>query len=177
MEDATEPETTEKQTQELVVDAELEKKEDETPQQETCRMEVDEEKIPEAVVESTQQKEVSPDDSDDDDLRQFDVLDDLEQRNNQDDSDSEGCSNGDSEDSDIPDDEIEAMLEEGLPAKFKGKRSDKRSEMLYEEREKLVLNEIGHNHFDVLPEGWVQVNICNLCTECFFINSKIYIFL
>lgn len=95
-------------------------------------------------------------DATDDDLRQFDVLDDLERHTNQDGSDSDGCSN-DSMDSDIPDDEIEAMLEEGLPDAFKGKRSDRRSDMLYEEKEKLVLDEIGHNHFDVLPEGWVQV--------------------
>ncbi|XP_003424309.3 microprocessor complex subunit DGCR8 [Nasonia vitripennis] len=95
-------------------------------------------------------------DATDDDLRQFDVLDDLERHTNQDGSDSDGCSN-DSMDSDIPDDEIEAMLEEGLPDEFKGKRSDRRSDMLYEEKEKLVLDEIGHNHFDVLPEGWVQV--------------------
>lgn len=94
----------------------------------------------------------------DQDLRQFDILDDLEQHNNQDGSDSYVCSN-DSMDSDIPDDEIEAMLEEGLPDEFKGKRMDKRNDMLYEEKEKLVLDEIGHNHFDVLPEGWVQVII------------------
>lgn len=104
---------------------------------------------------------VSLDDSDDEDLRQFDVLDDLERPTNQEESDSDGCSN-DSEDSDIPDDEIEAMLEEGLPDEFKNKRMDKRSDMLYEEREKLVLDEIGHNHFDVLPEGWVQVMILGL---------------
>jgi hypothetical protein len=108
-------------------------------------------------VQISQQEETeNPIISEDEDLRQFDVLDDLERHTNQDGSDSEGCSN-DSIDSDIPDDEIEAMLEEGLPDEFKGKRSDKRNDMLYEEKEKLVLDEIGHNHFDVLPEGWVQV--------------------
>ncbi|XP_011498331.1 PREDICTED: microprocessor complex subunit DGCR8 [Ceratosolen solmsi marchali] len=105
---------------------------------------------------SHQEENENPVVSEDEDLRQFDVLDDLERHTNQDGSDSEGCSN-DSIDSDIPDDEIEAMLEEGLPDEFKGKRSDKRNDMLYEEKEKLVLDEIGHNHFDVLPEGWVQV--------------------
>ncbi|OXU20294.1 hypothetical protein TSAR_013930 [Trichomalopsis sarcophagae] len=111
-------------------------------------------------VQHSQSKETEnpliSEDATDDDLRQFDVLDDLERHTNQDGSDSDGCSN-DSMDSDIPDDEIEAMLEEGLPDEFKGKRSDRRSDMLYEEKEKLVLDEIGHNHFDVLPEGWVQV--------------------
>lgn len=27
----------------------------------------------------------------------------------------------------------------------------------YEEKEKIVLQEVGRNHFEVLPEGWVQV--------------------
>ncbi|KAJ8675683.1 hypothetical protein QAD02_011469 [Eretmocerus hayati] len=92
----------------------------------------------------------------DDYLRQFDVLDDLEHHSNQDGSDSEGCSN-DSEDSDVPEDEIEAMLEEGLPDEFKARRSGRKSDMMYEQKEKLILNEIGHNHFDMLPEGWLQV--------------------
>lgn len=49
-----------------------------------------------------------------DDLRQFDVLDDLERDDHdQDGSDYESDSN-DSMDSDVPDEEIEAMLEEGL---------------------------------------------------------------
>ncbi|CAD1476530.1 unnamed protein product [Heterotrigona itama] len=63
-----------------------------------------------------------------DDLRQFDVLDDLERHPDQNCCDMDSDTN-ESMDSDVPDEEIEAMLEE----------------------------EIGHNHFDVLPEGWVQV--------------------
>lgn len=47
--------------------------------------------------------------------------------------------------------------ESGLPEEFKGKRKDRKDGVPYEEKEKLVLDEIGHNHFDVLPEGWVQV--------------------
>ncbi|EZA47148.1 microprocessor complex subunit DGCR8-like isoform X2 [Ooceraea biroi] len=94
-----------------------------------------------------------------DDLRQFDVLDDLDRHPEQnDDDDSDGDSVTDeSMDSEVPDEEIEAMLEEGLPEEFRGKRKDKKDNLPYEEKEKLVLNEIGHNHFDVLPEGWVQV--------------------
>ncbi|XP_012278983.1 microprocessor complex subunit DGCR8 [Orussus abietinus] len=91
-----------------------------------------------------------------DELRQFDILDDLERHPNQNCSDSEYGSN-ESIDSDVPDEEIEAMLEEGLPEEFRGKRKEKRDGMPYEEKEKLVLDEIGHNHFDILPEGWVQV--------------------
>ncbi|XP_015592851.1 microprocessor complex subunit DGCR8 isoform X4 [Cephus cinctus] len=91
-----------------------------------------------------------------DDLRQFDVLDDLERDPDHNVSDSDSDTN-ESMDSDVPDEEIEAMLEEGLPEEFKGKRKNKKDGMPYEEKEKLVLDEIGHNHFDVLPEGWVQV--------------------
>ncbi|CAB0035922.1 unnamed protein product [Trichogramma brassicae] len=90
-------------------------------------------------------------------LRHFDVLDDLESHANINESDSDECSN-DSLDSDVPDDEIEAMLEENLPDEFKGKRAEgSKDEMDYKQTEKLILNEIGHNHFDILPEGWVQV--------------------
>ncbi|XP_031841827.1 microprocessor complex subunit partner of drosha isoform X2 [Nomia melanderi] len=91
-----------------------------------------------------------------DDLRQFDVLDDLERHPDQNCSDMDSDTN-ESMDSDVPDEEIEAMLEEGLPEEFKGKRKDKKDSVPYEEKEKLVLDEIGHNHFDVLPESWVQV--------------------
>ncbi|XP_078038676.1 microprocessor complex subunit partner of drosha [Augochlora pura] len=91
-----------------------------------------------------------------DDLRHFDVLDDLERHPDQNCSDTDSDTN-ESMDSDVPDEEIEAMLEEGLPEEFKGKRKDKKDSVPYEEKEKLVLDEIGHNHFDVLPEGWVQV--------------------
>ncbi|EFN82161.1 microprocessor complex subunit DGCR8 [Harpegnathos saltator] len=91
-----------------------------------------------------------------DELRQFDVLDDLDRHSEQ------NCSDVDSDtdenmDSDVPDEEIEAMLEESLPEEFKGKRKNRKDNTPYEEKEKLVLDEIGHNHFDVLPEGWVQV--------------------
>ncbi|XP_076183505.1 microprocessor complex subunit partner of drosha isoform X1 [Ptiloglossa arizonensis] len=91
-----------------------------------------------------------------DDLRQFDVLDDIERHPDQNCSDMDSDTN-ESIDSDVPDEEIEAMLEEGLPEEFKGKKRDKKDSVPYEEKEKLVLDEIGHNHFDVLPEGWVQV--------------------
>ncbi|XP_063244192.1 uncharacterized protein LOC134543219 [Bacillus rossius redtenbacheri] len=59
----------------------------------------------------------------------------------------------DSDNSDVPDDEIEAMLEEGLLRK-----PDKSEHMVqFNQREKIVLDELGHDHFDVLPEGWVKV--------------------
>ncbi|KAG8237953.1 hypothetical protein J437_LFUL016298, partial [Ladona fulva] len=102
--------------------------------------------------------------------REFDVLDEYGECNEENDGDddameedsgSEGSFEG-SYDSDIPDEEIEAMLEEGLSEEFRRKPSMERAfgsgeNSPYEEREKVVLEEKGHNHFDVLPEGWVQV--------------------
>ncbi|XP_050506716.1 microprocessor complex subunit DGCR8 [Diabrotica virgifera virgifera] len=62
-------------------------------------------------------------------------------------------------DSDIPDDEIEKMLEEALE-KRKRKAADAGlddEEIPFEEKNKILLIEKGQNHFDVLPEGWIQV--------------------
>ncbi|XP_071448493.1 microprocessor complex subunit DGCR8 [Hetaerina americana] len=108
--------------------------------------------------------------------REFDVLDEYGESNegNEDnEGDEDGVDDGDdsvtddsydgSYDSDIPDEEIEAMLEEGLNEEFRkkqpsdGKNYGTSENSPYEEREKVVLEEKGHNHFDVLPEGWVQV--------------------
>nr|CAD7199040.1 unnamed protein product [Timema douglasi] len=100
--------------------------------------------------------------------REFDVLDEFERNDDDNENyDRESDSLSDlSYDSDIPDDEVEAMLEEGLPEEFKFKGSKrKRGVDLNEDgkptpcesKKKTVLEEIGHNHFDVLPEGWVQV--------------------
>ncbi|XP_051163099.1 microprocessor complex subunit DGCR8 [Leptopilina boulardi] len=91
-----------------------------------------------------------------DELRQFDVLDDLDRHREESTTDSDTYAN-ESSDSDVPDEEIEAMLEESLPEEFRKKRKGCKDFVPYEEKEKLVLDEIGHNHFDVLPEGWVQV--------------------
>ncbi|KAL5274371.1 DGCR8 family protein [Megaselia abdita] len=48
--------------------------------------------------------------------------------------------------------ELEQMLDENLPDDLK---EIKRPQ--YEERFKTVMEEKGHNHFEVLPEGWVQI--------------------
>lgn len=45
------------------------------------------------------------------------------------------------------------MLDEGLPENLRNKRKENQ----YEEKYKTVLEEKGRNHFEVLPEGWVQV--------------------
>ncbi|XP_054747837.1 microprocessor complex subunit DGCR8 isoform X1 [Anastrepha obliqua] len=93
-------------------------------------------------------------------LRQFQVLDEV-QGSGSEDSDI-ASENGDqnhehgdgyeSSDLDIDDNEIENLLNENLPDDLKEPKKPK-----YEERFKTVLEEKGHNHFEVLPEGWVQV--------------------
>ncbi|XP_058788955.1 microprocessor complex subunit DGCR8-like [Phymastichus coffea] len=119
--------------------------------QESLDMDISPTDVAELEEDCQQEKEeFVPDIAEEEELRQFDVLDDLEA------SDSEGCSN-DSIDSDVPDDEIEAMLEESLPEEFKRKLADRKNQVHYEEKEKLIMDEIGHNHFEFLPEGWVKV--------------------
>lgn len=49
-----------------------------------------------------------------DDLRQFDVLDDLDRHPEQNDDSDDDSDTDESTDSDVPDEEIEAMLEEGI---------------------------------------------------------------
>ncbi|CAG9861561.1 unnamed protein product [Phyllotreta striolata] len=64
-------------------------------------------------------------------------------------------------DSDVPDDEIDRMLEEALARKKRkadeAGLDDNEDEAPYEEKSKVLLIEKGQNHFDVLPEGWIQV--------------------
>lgn len=65
-----------------------------------------------------------------------------------------GGENGD-DDYDFTDDDldvVEQMLDENLPDDYKNRKKDQE----YEERSKVVLEEKGRNHFEVLPEGWVQ---------------------
>ncbi|XP_052870079.1 microprocessor complex subunit DGCR8 [Anopheles cruzii] len=90
----------------------------------------------------------------DENLREFDVLDEVTGDNSDCDSDGDGgeSENHSSEDSDVNYDDIETMLDEGLPEELRN--SNKRQP--YEERFKKVLDEKGRNHFEVLPEGWVQ---------------------
>ncbi|EFA05197.1 microprocessor complex subunit DGCR8 [Tribolium castaneum] len=86
------------------------------------------------------------------DVRKFHILDETE------DSDSEksfSC------DSDIPDEEIDKMLEDALKNN-KRKASEagldeSAAKQPFEEKDKVVLIEKSQNHFDVLPEGWIQV--------------------
>ncbi|XP_072385261.1 microprocessor complex subunit DGCR8 [Diabrotica undecimpunctata] len=84
-------------------------------------------------------------------LNKFHILDETEGND-----DSENSADFDS---DIPDDEIEKMLEEALE-KRKRKAAEAgldEEEIPFEEKNKILLIEKGQNHFDVLPEGWIQV--------------------
>lgn len=87
-----------------------------------------------------------------DDLRVFQVLDECV-------SSEDDENTGDDTASDISYEEIEAMLEEGLNnSGSKDKPAYKDSNGIrYTEHATLVLEELGHNHFDMLPEGWIQV--------------------
>ncbi|KAK9753111.1 hypothetical protein QE152_g3582 [Popillia japonica] len=84
-------------------------------------------------------------------IRRFHVLDEIE---NESDSDRSEYS-----DSDIPDEEVEQMLEEALIKKKRTASEANSDEEVkpFEQKEKVILIEKGHNHFEVLPEGWVQV--------------------
>ncbi|XP_068155497.1 microprocessor complex subunit DGCR8 [Drosophila tropicalis] len=99
-------------------------------------------------------------------LRQFQVLDEVGFGSEDDDSDAasekqNGDTYADEEDggdaddydsSEFDDDEIENLLDEKLPEDLRESKRPK-----YEQRFKTVLEEKRHNHFEVLPEGWVQV--------------------
>nr|CAG4636952.1 EOG090X04U5 [Ceriodaphnia reticulata]SVE72889.1 EOG090X04U5 [Ceriodaphnia reticulata] len=111
-------------------------------------------------------------------MREFHVLDEIETTANDDedgkenrDSDSSSSYNEADSEADfdeIQEDEIDAMLEEGLPEELRSRKRFKKGDgsakpangdgsMAYEEKEKIVLEEKGKNHFEVLPENWVQV--------------------
>lgn len=76
------------------------------------------------------------------------------------DSPNNGCNGGPGEeeeeisDSDISDNEIEAMLEAGMHSPGKREVDD---DVAHEVKEKVILKVRGHDHFEVLPEGWIQV--------------------
>ncbi|XP_044765017.1 microprocessor complex subunit DGCR8 [Coccinella septempunctata] len=87
-----------------------------------------------------------------DDARKFHVLDEVAH------SDSE---KSDCYDSDIPDEEIEKMLEEAFENNKKRKADQEPATdegNPYVEKDKVVLIEKEQNHFDILPEGWIKVS-------------------
>jgi len=102
--------------------------------------------------------------------REFHVLDKFEAADKEGGEESDSSSYNEDVDSDseaeIHEDEIDAMLDEGLNGESQARKKQKRNDgsaqdnsesLSYEEREKIVLEEKGKNHFEVLPENWVQV--------------------
>lgn len=104
-------------------------------------------------------------------LRHFDVLDEVQgdqsdasdgERDGQDyssDTDLEGNVAGNetgsrADNDDLDEEAIEELLNEGLPEDIRNKKK----ELQYVEKFKTVLEEFEQNHFEVLPEGWVQVS-------------------
>ncbi|XP_031624488.1 microprocessor complex subunit DGCR8 [Contarinia nasturtii] len=84
---------------------------------------------------------------------QFHVLDEIQ-------DDESGSENGNNDQnamdsSDFEEDEIniDNLLDEQLPDDLR----ERKKAYKYEENSKLVLEEKGRNHFEVLPEGWIQV--------------------
>ncbi|GAB0100507.1 DGCR8 [Sergentomyia squamirostris] len=88
-------------------------------------------------------------------LRQFHVLDELaeEASESEEEEGSRSGDDGDESQSEFEEEDIEHMLDAGLPEALRLKKKQSQ----YEERSKIVLEEKGRNHFEVLPEGWVQV--------------------
>lgn len=103
-------------------------------------------------------------------LRQFQVLDEVQgdnseeeeedaggemdsQRGADDGEDYENSSDDGEGSDDMNVDDLDSLLEENLP---EGMKSSGPKGKAYEERFKEVLEEKGRNHFEVLPEGWVQ---------------------
>ncbi|RVE51240.1 hypothetical protein evm_004044 [Chilo suppressalis] len=84
-------------------------------------------------------------------LKEFKVLDEVKS-NDEDSNDESDSSDGKSE---VPEEEIEKMLEEDLPEGFKGPPQPK--EKPYVTRQKIVLEEKGVNHWEVLPLDWMMV--------------------
>lgn len=105
-------------------------------------------------------------------LRHFDVLDEVQGDQSEasdgddregdefsSDTDLEGNGTADGNEGRIDNDEmdedaLEELLNEGLPEDIRNKKK----ELQYDEKFKTVLEEFEQNHFEVLPEGWVQVS-------------------
>lgn len=80
---------------------------------------------------------------------EFDILDEFES------NDNDNEENYSSDSSDISINELDALLDASLQS---NKRSSARTEeQQHEEKQKVILKVRGRDHFDVLPEGWIEV--------------------
>ncbi|XP_026314624.1 microprocessor complex subunit DGCR8 [Hyposmocoma kahamanoa] len=86
-------------------------------------------------------------------LREFQVLDEV--KSNDEDSNDEESESSDDKSEGVPEEEIEKMLDEDLPEELKA--APKPKEKPYVTRHKVVLEEKGINHFEVLPLDWMIV--------------------
>ncbi|XP_041971984.1 microprocessor complex subunit DGCR8 [Aricia agestis] len=90
-------------------------------------------------------------------LKEFKVLDEVKS-NDEDSNDEESNSSEDGSEG-LPGEEIEKMLDEDLPEDFKG--DPKPKEKPYIKRTKIVLEEKGVNHFEILPLDWMMIRHCS----------------
>ncbi|CAB3219958.1 unnamed protein product [Arctia plantaginis] len=86
-------------------------------------------------------------------LRRFHVLDEV--KSNDEDSNDENSDDSDGKSVELPDEEIEMMLDADLPDSIKG--GPKTREKPFITRQKVLLEEKGINHFEVLPLDWIMV--------------------
>lgn len=86
-------------------------------------------------------------------LREFQVLDEVQGSNSESENGESGEYSSES-DYEMDNDELENLLDEPLPEELKNKKKDTQ----YEEKFKTVLIDKARNHFEVMPEGWVQVS-------------------
>ncbi|KAK6192581.1 hypothetical protein SNE40_004026 [Patella caerulea] len=82
-------------------------------------------------------------------LHEFEIIDEIENE--------EMNENEDSDDEYLDDNELYDLLDQGLDGRLASSDPDKDKDDTLEEKEKIVLQEKGHNPFDILPEGWVVV--------------------
>ncbi|XP_047538344.1 microprocessor complex subunit DGCR8 [Vanessa atalanta] len=86
-------------------------------------------------------------------LKEFKVLDEVKSNDGDSNADDSDTSEGKSEE--LPEEEIEKMLDENLPEDFKGTRKPK--DKPYVTRTKIFLEEKGINQFEILPLDWMMV--------------------
>lgn len=88
-------------------------------------------------------------------LREFDILDEIEGSEHDEceaqQSNSSDDNSGVSEE--LPLEDVDAMLEEGLSDKFKSSGKERKVKL----KCKLILEEKGYDHFELLPEGWIRI--------------------
>lgn len=87
-------------------------------------------------------------------LREFQVLDEVQGSNSESENGESGGEYTSESDFEMDNDELENLLDEPLPEELKNKKKDSQ----YEEKFKTVLIDKARNHFEVMPEGWVQVS-------------------